>query len=89
VIARYVGGQRVTDPDVIDQMRQAIERGRKHTLSLTRQDFLYDVETGELSIDGMPAAEWINDMTEDEEPHVDYPHHPGTLYDCPACHMPD
>lgn len=17
--------------------------------------------------------------------HVDYPHHPGTLYDCPAC----
>jgi hypothetical protein len=20
-----------------------------------------------------------------EVPHVDYPHHPGTLYDCPPC----
>ena len=21
----------------------------------------------------------------DEQEHVDYPHEPGTLYDCPAC----
>lgn len=21
--------------------------------------------------------------------HVGYPHEPGTLYDCPACDMPD
>lgn len=20
-----------------------------------------------------------------ETEHIDYPHHPGTLYDCPAC----
>lgn len=23
------------------------------------------------------------------EQHVDYPHHPGTLYDCPACGLDD
>jgi hypothetical protein len=28
-------------------------------------------------------------MNEYEPEHVDYPHHPGTLYDCPACGLDD
>ena len=27
----------------------------------------------------------VRDLFHDVTAHVDYPHHPGTLYDCPGC----
>lgn len=27
----------------------------------------------------------VKDLFHDVTAHVDYPHHPGTLYDCPGC----
>lgn len=38
-----------------------------------------------LTVDGVVYDEWV---VEDIIPHVDYPHEPGTLYDCPACEEP-
>lgn len=36
--------------------------------------------------DGTLTGPWSEaDMWRDISAHVDYPHHPGTLYDCPAC----
>lgn len=37
-------------------------------------------------------GEWTYELPGEESPapqHVDYPHEPGTLYDCAACDMPD
>lgn len=50
----------------------------EHPRSVVHRRQVY-VKNGHYMISGV--ARWIPD----EDPHVDYPHYPGRLYDCPAC----
>lgn len=57
--------------------------GRVESTGFTPADELYiRTPSGELTGPWMVGTDTV---WHDPAYHVDYPHHPGTLYDCPAC----
>lgn len=57
--------------------------GRVESTGFTPSDEIY-VRTGEGELTG-PWMLGVDQVWHDPAYHADYPHHPGTLYDCPAC----
>lgn len=53
----------MTDNQLMQEIDNAIARAAEHDIELKRSEFR--IIEGEPTLDGMPALEWIDDMTMD------------------------
>lgn len=77
LIGDYVGAQEA------DEINPQPVFGRIESMGFTASEGIF-IRTAE----GELTGPWSEDQIwHDPSYHVDYPHHPGTLYDCPACEV--
>jgi hypothetical protein len=66
-------------------VNEFIKKAARYDITLTPDDFVWEEGMGGETIDGMVPQEWLDAMTEGEDPHSDYPHEAGRLYACARC----
>lgn len=79
--SKFILGDYVGAMDQDDQMTSEVVFGRVTEVT-SADEIMVRTTEGELT------GPWTRaDLWHDPSHHVDYPHHPGTLYDCPACEV--
>jgi hypothetical protein len=71
--------------DVTHVLRDAATRPAHELIDALRVIDQRNADMAALSAMLIPGRTFAENGTDDSAKHVDYPHQPGTLYDCPAC----
>jgi hypothetical protein len=73
--------------DVLHVLRQAADTPADELIDAIRAIDQKNADIAAIAQQLTPSGIWAGTVTPGELEHADYPHSPGTLYDCPACEL--